>query len=93
MGAVPSTVPNSSPSVSASTAPTAIAITPGKMPQLVGSSLDQARTSLTNISIQVTRESAQPGVPDGIITAQDPAEGAVLPKSVQLTVSSSKPVE
>jgi hypothetical protein len=90
VGAVPGTVPSSSPSASAGTA---IAITPGRMPRLVGFSLDQARTSLTHISIQVTREPARPGVPDGIITAQDPAEGAALPRSVRLTVSSSTSVE
>jgi serine/threonine protein kinase len=84
-GAAPTSTPT--PSVS-------ITVIPGKLPNLVGASLDQAKAALpATTEVQVAQESAPAGTPDGVVLAQDPGPGAALPKSVHLTVATSRPIE
>lgn len=58
------------------------------MPNLVGSTLDSAKTQLSALGVKVnTVEQLDDKATDGLVTAQDPAAGAPFAASVTLTVA------
>ncbi|TDD82634.1 protein kinase domain-containing protein [Actinomadura rubrisoli] len=62
---------------------------PGKVPDLTGMPEAQARSLLPpTTSLQIVREQAQAGQPDGVVLRQNPPPGSDLPPTLQLTVSS-----
>jgi serine/threonine protein kinase len=79
------------PAPAASSTPTYRA---DQMPNLVGMSLGQAKAAVpAGVDLQVVEAAAPSGTPDGVVTAQDPAPGAALPKSAALTVATSNAIQ
>ncbi|WP_242910156.1 protein kinase domain-containing protein [Actinomadura terrae] len=67
---------------------------PNQVPDLVGLPEAQARALLpSSVGVQIRREAAPPGSPDGVVLDQDPKPGADLPTTLQLTVSSKQAIQ
>ncbi|MBT2213285.1 protein kinase [Actinomadura sp. NEAU-AAG7] len=67
---------------------------PNQVPDLVGMPETQARALLPpSVGVQIRREAAPSGSPDGVVLAQDPKPGADLPTTLQLTVSSKQAIQ
>ncbi|WP_433337777.1 protein kinase domain-containing protein [Spirillospora sp. CA-294931] len=93
-GAVPASLDKSQefvPAPTPGTSPPRASYGPGKVPDLVGLPEAQAKALLPQTaSLQVVRQQAKPGQPDGVVVAQNPGPGSDLPPTLQLTISSSQ---
>ncbi len=59
------------------------------VPNLVGSKADAAEQVLTAQGLQATRQTINSAKPEGTVVAQDPSDGAKLPKGSTVTLSVS----
>jgi serine/threonine-protein kinase len=67
---------------------------PNQVPDLTGLPEARARALLpASVSVQIRREPAPSGSPDGVVLSQDPAPGADLPATLALTISSRQAIQ
>ncbi|GAA4225618.1 hypothetical protein GCM10022254_07890 [Actinomadura meridiana] len=67
---------------------------PNQVPALVGLPEQEARALLPpTVGVQIRREQAPPGSPDGVVLAQDPSPGSDLPSTIALTISSKQAIQ
>ncbi|WP_067469166.1 protein kinase domain-containing protein [Actinomadura macra] len=83
-----------SPAPSAGTSSARPSYGPNQVPDLTGLPEAQARALLPpSVGVQIRREPAPSGSPDGVVLSQDPKPGSDLPATLQLTVSSRQAIQ